>query len=461
MSTFRIGHVWNRGFAVLLAALHILLVQVPLRSQSIVCDFGVSEGLHSSGESSTFLPAPVIGTARVRIGTQGGSARLLNPGNPVVGGASELAIEGPTGSSLNKFSMYDLTAGASVTMRFDCGVSGGRGEWYLFIGSGTTYAGNTGFSGAQTFTGLRWIIDSLGGVTLSVRSGSAWTILNVPISRDSLMRFDVYCNNNATSGQYSYHGGESVTAHCVDIWLNGTLIANDIVKAGLSDTTLLNAFMIYGSSSPNNGSTFSIDEITWLPSIAQQPLPVELSEFTAVRRGTDVDVRWTTETEMNCYGFAVERRATADGKGWTERGFLQGAGNSNTARQYSYRDVAVSTDTSWEYRLRQIDRDGTVEYSKVLLIAAEATEGHHLFEPPYPNPALDHTYFRLTLIAPARVRLRLYSSSGLHVYDVPIPCLLPAGRHSIAYRCTDLPRGLYYCLCDIGGVTNLQPILLL
>jgi hypothetical protein len=238
-------------------------------------------------------------------------------------------------------------------------------------------------------------------------------------------------------------------------------IANDVGKAGLPDTSSMDAFMFYGSSSPGNGCVISIDELIWLPSIAQQPLPVELSLFTAARRGNDVELHWITESEVNNFGFAVERRASVDNAIWNECGFMHGAGNSNSPRRYHYRDTGVSMDTGWEYRLRQIDRDGTVEVSRVLHIAAEAVAGGNLFEAPYPNPAIDHTHFRLTLSAPARVRLRLYSSNGARVYDVPIPCLLPAGRHVIAYRCADLPRGLYYCRCDMDGKTKLKPVLLL
>jgi hypothetical protein len=461
MNGFGHSSFWKASFALSFAVLHILSLHRPACSQSISYDFGVSQALHVSGESSTFLPAPATGSARIRIGTQGGVARLVNPGNPCVGTASELVIDAPTGSSLNKFSMFDLPAGAALTMRFECALSGGRGEWYCFIGTGTTYSGNIGFSGTQTFTGLRWIVDSLGTVALFVRSGSAWTAVTLPLSRDSLMRFDVYCNNRVNTEHYSYTANESVASRSVDIWLNGVLIANDVAKAGLADTSSIDSFMFYGSSSPNNGCSISIDDITWLPSIAQQPLPVELSLFTAVRRGPDVELHWVTESELNSFGFAVERRASPQGSVWTEQCFIHGAGSSNSPRQYQYRDTGVSAETGWEYRLRQIDRDGTEEYSRVLHIAAEAPAGGHLFEAPYPNPALDHTHFRLTLSTPARVRLRLYSSSGARVYDVPIPCLLPAGRHVIAYRCADLPRGLYYCCCDIDGSTQLEPVLLL
>jgi hypothetical protein len=445
--------------------LHVVFLcvfaQQHLHSQRLQYDFGTSQAVHNSGESGTFLPPPAAGAARIRIGTQGGNARLVNPGNPLVGSGSELVIEAPTGSSLNKFSMYDLPPGAALTLRFDCAVGGGRGEWFFFIGKGTTYSGNVGFSGTQTFTGLRWIVDSLGAVSLSVRSGNAWTALTVPLSRDSLMRFDVYCNNRAVTEQYSYSASENVAPRSVDIWLNGVRIANDVGKAGLPDTSSMDAFMFYGSSSPGNGCVISIDELIWLPSIAQQPLPVELSLFTAARRGNDVELHWITESEVNNFGFAVERRASVDNAIWNECGFMHGAGNSNSPRRYHYRDTGVSMDTGWEYRLRQIDRDGTVEVSRVLHIAAEAVAGGNLFEAPYPNPAIDHTHFRLTLSAPARVRLRLYSSNGARVYDVPIPCLLPAGRHVIAYRCADLPRGLYYCRCDMDGKTKLKPVLLL
>ncbi len=461
MTTNDHGDTLSVAFFLISLALLSLFALTCLNAQTMSYDFGSGTGVHTSGESSTFLPAPAAGTAKIRVGTQGGRAILANPGSAALGRASEMQLEAPTGSSLNKFSLYDIAAGSAVTMRFDCLISGGQGEWYFFIGNGATYAGNTAFSGAQVFTGFRMIVDSTGAVRMHVRSGNGWSPINIPLSTDSLLRFDLYCNNRGSGEAYVYTGSESVAPRCVDIWLNGVPIADNIPKSALPDTSGIDSFMLYGSSSPANTSVFSIDEIFWSPTVAPQPLPVELTGFSAERRDNTVELQWETSTELNNYGFAVQRRPESGDAQWQNLVFIPGAGSSYSTRSYSYSDETASADSTWLYRLRQIDRDGSEEFSRVLRIAAVYPYAKASFDAPFPNPARETTTFRFHLSSPARVRLLLYSSSGSRVFSVPLPCLLPAGRHAIAYRCADLPRGLYYCVCEAEGSARLGTLLLL
>jgi hypothetical protein len=128
-------------------------------------DFGTGTGSHTSGVSETFLPSPQTngGTARVRIGTQGGSFNLENQ-TIAFGSNSYLRGVAPTGTSVNKFSIYDYTAGKSYTIRFTVrlGASDGSatgassGSWYFFAGDGAGYSDGTGFTGTQVFTGIKY-----------------------------------------------------------------------------------------------------------------------------------------------------------------------------------------------------------------------------------------------------------------------------------------------------------------
>lgn len=125
-------------------------------------DFGTGTGSHTTGASTTFLPDPPAGggaDARVRIGTTGGSFNLENPGLVGFGSGSELRGVAPTTTSVNKFSIYDYTASKTFTIQFLIRLGGGSsGTWYFFSGDGAQYSDNGGFAGAQTFTGLRWVL---------------------------------------------------------------------------------------------------------------------------------------------------------------------------------------------------------------------------------------------------------------------------------------------------------------
>ena len=103
-----------------------------------------------------------------------------------------------------------------------------------------------------------------------------------------------------------------------------------------------------------------------------QELPVELSSFTASTKGKDVFLNWKTETEINNFGFDIERK-TIDGQ-WEKTGFVNGNGNSNSPKTYSYIDPNPIGGSKFQYRLKQIDNDGQFEYSEaveVMLIPLE------------------------------------------------------------------------------------------
>ncbi|MDT8324050.1 MAG: hypothetical protein RRA94_08070, partial [Bacteroidota bacterium] len=80
----------------------MLLLCAPAQAQHWYYDFGTAVDSCTQGESSSFLPAPPAGNTRVRIGSQGGAAYLLQPSAQALGGGSELCLRAPTGGSLNK-----------------------------------------------------------------------------------------------------------------------------------------------------------------------------------------------------------------------------------------------------------------------------------------------------------------------------------------------------------------------
>ena len=93
-------------------------------------------------------------------------------------------------------------------------------------------------------------------------------------------------------------------------------------------------------------------------------LPVELADFRATALTSAIRLDWQTATELNNRGFNVERRV-AGNENWTDVTFVEGAGTSNQSRDYSYLDKNVSSNVTYQYRLRQEDLDGTQSYSSI------------------------------------------------------------------------------------------------
>ena len=92
------------------------------------------------------------------------------------------------------------------------------------------------------------------------------------------------------------------------------------------------------------------------------PLPVELTEFTAKKDKKGVVLNWTTNSEINNSHFEVE--LSYDGINWNTIGIIQGAGNSIEINKYQFIDNQIGSGVQY-YRLKQLDFDGTESYSNV------------------------------------------------------------------------------------------------
>lgn len=101
-----------------------------------------------------------------------------------------------------------------------------------------------------------------------------------------------------------------------------------------------------------------------------QPLPVELVAFTATLDGTAARLTWSTVSETNNAGFAVEQEA---GTAWAERGFVDGHGTTTERHDYAFLADALAPGRH-RFRLRQVDFDGTTHYSAAVEVFLGVTE---------------------------------------------------------------------------------------
>ena len=101
------------------------------------------------------------------------------------------------------------------------------------------------------------------------------------------------------------------------------------------------------------------------------PVPVELSSFSASVSGSDVQLNWLTATETNNSGFEIQRSDVRDQKSetfdWEKIGFVEGRGTSTEKNNYSFVDKNLETG-KYSYRLVQIDFNGTRTESKIVNI---------------------------------------------------------------------------------------------
>lgn len=88
--------------------------------------------------------------------------------------------------------------------------------------------------------------------------------------------------------------------------------------------------------------------------------PVELIYFNAMVIDVGVLLRWGTATEVNNFGFEVQRATSS--LHFETLDFVQGHGNSNSPKHYIFVDSTLPQPSLYYYRLKQIDIDGSSRY---------------------------------------------------------------------------------------------------
>jgi len=168
-------------------------------------------------------------------------------------------------------------------------------------------------------------------------------------------------------------------------------------------------------------------------------LPVELTSFSAKVINQNVELNWKTATELNNFGFEIEKRISNEP--WGKIGFIKGNGNSNSPKTYSYIDKTSANGTHL-YRLKQIDNDGYYKYSKEVEIKIGLPAKHELSQN-YPNPFNPTTTIKFALPEAAKVSLIVYNQLGEKV-SVLVDEKLNAGNHVATWNAVNLPSGIYF-----------------
>ena len=180
-------------------------------------------------------------------------------------------------------------------------------------------------------------------------------------------------------------------------------------------------------------------------------LPVELTSFTANVRENIVMLEWLTATEVNNYGFEIEKQTGSKQSvlgNWEMIGFIEGHGNSNSPKQYSFTDKNLIGGSLFKYRLKQIDNDGSYEYSDEIEVEIIPTE-FALYQN-YPNPFNPSTKIRYQLPQESEVIIKIYDILGSEVITLLNEKKEP-GVYEVEFNASQLSSGTYIYRLVAGG----------
>ncbi len=203
-----------------------------------------------------------------------------------------------------------------------------------------------------------------------------------------------------------------------------------------------------------------------------QFVPVELVSFTAMVNFNDVQLKWVTATETNNRGFDVEKRIIGSKQyalgndAWRSIGFVEGKGTTTEAQSYSFADEEVMTGR-YQYRLKQIDFDGSYEYSNTVEVEVNLIT-EFVLDQNYPNPFNPTTKIGFTIPSvtlrqaqsDTRVTLKVYDVLGNEVATL-VDEYKESGRYEIEFDASNLSSGVYYYQLKSGSFTQIRKMILL
>ena len=172
-------------------------------------------------------------------------------------------------------------------------------------------------------------------------------------------------------------------------------------------------------------------------------LPVEFVRFDGFSQGNGNLLRWTTATELDNDFFLVER--SSDGVDFEAIGSVKGSGDSNEELNYDFLDEAHVGIVSY-YRLKQVDFDGTHDYSRVIRVEPIETSFGV-----YPNPTSDVAWVQLPYTGDWSVELLDVDGRVL------TQSTILESRHEIDLR--EFDKGLYFIRLREGHWTNTRTII--
>ena len=186
-------------------------------------------------------------------------------------------------------------------------------------------------------------------------------------------------------------------------------------------------------------------------------LPVELSSFTASIQNKAVVLNWATATEINNYGFEVER--SFDKTNWNKVAFKNGYGNSNSVKDYTFTDKDITKNGTYYYRLKQIDNNGDFEYSNIVEVNVNIPVKFEVAQN-YPNPFNPVTNISFNLPEASNVTLYIFNAIGQQIKTINAG-YKEAGKHTIEFDGSSLNSGVYFYKVEAGNNSMIRKMALI
>jgi hypothetical protein len=185
-------------------------------------------------------------------------------------------------------------------------------------------------------------------------------------------------------------------------------------------------------------------------------VPVELTSFFGSNSNGNVKLNWTTATELNNSGFEIQK--SVDSYNFVKIGFVSGYGTTTDPKTYRFTDYSSATGINY-YRLRQIDFNGSFNYSGTIEIDVSAPTKFSLAQN-YPNPFNPSTVISYSIPQNSFVNLKIYDVLGNEVATL-VDETKSAGKYDVRFNASGLSNGVYFYSIKTDNFSSTMKMILM
>ena len=253
---------------------------------------------------------------------------------------------------------------------------------------------------------------------------------------------------------YSGNDFNGYANYDIKVDLSSYLFLNDITKVYIVKRTTIGGPWVAvntttdGTSVTASGLT-SFSDFAIAADSVNNPLPVELSSFAAVINGRNVDLTWTTSSELNNAGFDIQRKLNTS-ENWNSIGYVNGNGTTNQSSSYNFKDKNLVSG-KYNYRLKQLDFNGNFTYYDLSNEVIAGVPDKFTLSQNYPNPFNPSTVINYDLPFDGIVNLKVFDMSGKEVASL-VNEFKAAGYYSVNFNASGIPNGVYFY--KLSGESN-------
>ena len=238
---------------------------------------------------------------------------------------------------------------------------------------------------------------------------------------------------------------------------NGLVISHPPIEYQ-SYTTDGNGGFIIGGVKDN--FTVVAQQVNKYGQLGEVIIPVELISFNAEVINKTIKLRWITATEENNRGFEIQRLKVEDQRfDWEKIGFVEGNGTATEPKSYSFTDADVAEEI-YNYRLKQIDYDGTFKYSYKIKVTVNYIPKEYILSQNYPNPFNSTTIIKYQIPEEGRVRVNLYNILGEKIKTLYEGDRIK-GEYTLVVSSDGLSSGAYFYSLETNSSRTVKKLTIL